>query len=226
MTVLLYTLAPLATALIGAVATAYKPPGAQLRSILQHFAGGVVFAAAAVELLPDIVHADAMLPTMIGSALGIVAMLALQSAERRVQGPMGLVAAASVDVLIDGLVLGLSFLHGTKQGLLMTIALSVEILFLGLAVASSIEGQSRTRVIGTTMGVAAALPAGAAISLALTGLSQATLSGFYAFGLIALLYLVTEELLVEAHEVEDRPVMPAAFFIGFVLLIYLDEFLR
>jgi len=222
---LLYTLAPLTAALIGGVTTAYRPPGEQLRSVIQHFAGGVVFAAAAVELLPDIVHANAMLPTMIGSALGIAAMLALQYAERRLQGPVGLVTAASVDVLIDGLVLGLSFLHGAKQGLLMTIALSVEILFLGLSVASSIEGQSKARVIGTTMGVAAALPAGAAVSLALVDLPQATLSAFYAFGLIALLYLVTEELLVEAHEVEDRAFMPAAFFIGFVLLIYLEEIL-
>ena len=49
--------------------------------------------------------------------------------------------------------------------------------------------------------------------------------GFYAFGLIALLYLVTEESLVEAHEIEDRAFMPAAFFIGFVLLIYLEELL-
>jgi ZIP family zinc transporter len=31
------------------------------------------------------------------------------------------------------------------------------------------------------------------------------LTGFFAFGLIALLYLVTEELLIEAHETPDRP---------------------
>lgn len=226
MEVLLYTLAPLAAALFGGLITAYRPPSDQLRSVVQHFAAGVVFSAAAVELLPDIIHSDAILPTMIGSALGIAAMMALQSAERRIQGQVGLVTAAAVDVLIDGLVLGLSFLHGAKQGLLMTIALSVEILFLGLSVASALQSSSKTRTIGTTMGVAFALPVGAALSLLLTGLSQATLSAFYAFGLIALLYLVTEELLVEAHEVEDRPFMPAAFFVGFVLLIYLDEFLR
>jgi ZIP family zinc transporter len=47
--------------------------------------------------------------------------------------------------------------------------------------------------------------------------------GFLAFGLIALLYLVTEELLVEAHESEDRPWVTAMFFVGFLLLLLLDE---
>ena len=48
-------------------------------------------------------------------------------------------------------------------------------------------------------------------------------TGFLAFGLIALLYLVTEELLVEAHETEDRPWVTAMFFIGFLLLLLLDQ---
>ena len=143
MQVLHYTLAPLAAALFGGLITAYRPPSEQLRSVVQHFAAGVVFSAAAVELLPDIIHSNAILPTMIGSTLGIVAMIGLQCAERRIQGQVGLVTAAAVDVLIDGLVLGLSFLHGAKQGLLMTIALSVEILFLGLSVASALQSPSK-----------------------------------------------------------------------------------
>lgn len=225
MKMLLYTSAPLAAALIGGLATAHRPPGAHLRSIVQHFAAGVVFAAAAAELLPDVVHSGAPVPTLIGSVLGIAAMLALQAAERRVRGAAGLIAASAIDVAIDGLVLGLSFLHGTKQGVLMTIALTIEVLFLGLSVSSAMERTSRARIFGVTVLIAVALPLGAAASLLLVGLSAGVLSGFYAFGLIALLYLVTEELLVEAHEVEDRAFMPAAFFIGFVLLIYLEELL-
>jgi ZIP family zinc transporter len=41
--------------------------------------------------------------------------------------------------------------------------------------------------------------------------------------LIALLYLVTEELLVEAHEVPDRPWVTATFFAGFLVLLLLEE---
>ena len=49
------------------------------------------------------------------------------------------------------------------------------------------------------------------------------LTGFFAFGLIALLYLVTEELLIEAHEIPDRPWVTALFFAGFLLLMVLEE---
>ncbi len=57
------------------------------------------------------------------------------------------------------------------------------------------------------------------------GLSPHILGGFYAFGLIALLYLVTEELLKEAHRMKDTAVMPIAFFAGFVGLMFLDQLL-
>lgn len=45
------------------------------------------------------------------------------------------------------------------------------------------------------------------------------------FVLIALLHLVTEEQLVEDHEVEDASWMTALFFVGFIALIVLNEVL-
>lgn len=57
-------------------------------------------------------------------------------------------------------------------------------------------------------------------------LSGATLAAFFAFGLVALLYLVTEEILVEAHEIPDTPLTTAIFFVGFLLLIVIEEMLR
>ena len=43
------------------------------------------------------------------------------------------------------------------------------------------------------------------------------------FGLMALLYLVTEELLVEAHEKPDSPLISAMFFVGFLALLLIEE---
>ena len=73
----------------------------------------------------------------------------------------------------------------------------------------------------------ALLPAGAAAgTLLFRGMPGAWLTGFFAFGLVALLYLVTEELLVEAHEKPETPLATAVFFVGFFLLIVLDEAIR
>ena len=41
-------------------------------------------------------------------------------------------------------------------------------------------------------------------------------------GIVALLYLVVEELLVEAHEVPETPWSIAAFFIGFLAFLILE----
>ncbi len=43
-----------------------------------------------------------------------------------------------------------------------------------------------------------------------------------AFGTAALLFLVTEELLTEAHEVKESPLMTSAFFIGFLAVFLLE----
>lgn len=43
-----------------------------------------------------------------------------------------------------------------------------------------------------------------------------------AFGVAALLYLVTEELLVEANEVTDTPIHTAVFFVGFIAFFLVD----
>lgn len=41
------------------------------------------------------------------------------------------------------------------------------------------------------------------------------------FALSALLYLVTEELLVEAHSEEDKPMYTGTFFLGFLIFLIL-----
>lgn len=225
MDVWIFTLGPVAAAILGATLAAYRRPGPTLTSALQHLAAGVVFAAAAGEILPDLKHEGSPWPVLIGGGAGIVTMLLIREVERRVKGPVGLMALVGVDILIDGLVLGLAFAAGEKAGLLLTIALTLEVLFLGLTVAAEL-GETTPgpgRVIGLTAGLVLLLPAGAMVAAPLAGLPEAYVTGLFAFGLIALLYLVTEELLVEAHEVPDRPWVTALFFVGFLLLLLLEE---
>jgi len=44
-----------------------------------------------------------------------------------------------------------------------------------------------------------------------------------AFATAALLYLVVEELLVEAHEEPETPLATVMFFVGFLVLFLLDS---
>jgi ZIP family zinc transporter len=66
------------------------------------------------------------------------------------------------------------------------------------------------------------LPVGAfAGEVLLRDASSHLLAGVLAFGSAALLFLVTEELLVEAHEVAETTLATTAFFAGFLLFLVL-----
>lgn len=224
-TAVLFTLAPAAAAVLGAAVAVSARPGPDLVSAIQHFAAGVVFAAAAGEILPDVMHAGSPVATIVGGLIGVGVMLLVKPLETLVKGPLGLLTMIGVDILIDGLVLGIAFAAGVKAGLLLTLALTVEILFLGLTVANELGEtvQSRLKIIGITAALVLLLPVGALLAVPVASFPAPVLTGFFAFGLIALLYLVTEELLIKAHETPDRPWVTAMFFVGFLLLLVLEE---
>lgn len=216
---------PVVVAILGALVTTMIKPGPLFVSAVQHLAAGVVFAAAAAEILPDLKHAGAVVPVILGGGLGVVVMLFIKWLEERVKGPLGLLTIVGVDLLIDGLVLGLSFLVGERAGILLTVALTLEVLFLGVVVAARINavgGKALTSVLATG-GLVLLMPLGSVLAFGANMLPPTIVTGFFAFGLVALLYLVTEELLVEAHETPDRPWVTALFFVGFLGLLVLDE---
>ena len=222
---LIYTLIPVAATIAGSAVAIWRSPGPRLTSALQHFAAGVVFAAAAGEILPDLKHKQSVVAVAAGGLLAVVVMLMVKALGERMKGTGGLVTIVAVDILIDGLVLGIGFAAGVTQGLLLTVALTIEVLFLGLSITPGLKAtiRSSAKVVAITSAIALLLPFGAALGNMLQGLPDNYLAGFFAFALIALLYLVTEELLVEAHEVPETPWITAMFFVGFLLLLMIEE---
>ena len=223
----IYTLIPVTATVFGAAISTQFRPGPVLISAVQHFAAGVVFAAAAGEILPDVMHGGSPLATVIGGVLGVGLMLLIKQLEGMVRGPVGLVLTVGVDVLVDGLLLGIAFAAGARAGILLTMALTIEVLFLGMTVATELKETvaSQLRVVGIVALIVLALPFGTIIAGSVAALPGPVLTGFFSFGLMALLYLVTEELLADAHETPDKPWVAAMFFVGFLLLITLDELL-
>ena len=227
MPIWLVALIPVVAVAAGASIAAVKPPGKAVTSGVQHFAAGLVFAAAAAEILPDLKHQGHPGLVLLGGVLGVAAMLAVRHFGERATGGTSLGIVTGVDVLVDGIVLGMGFAAGSRQGLLLVIALTVEILFLGLSVSLAFSNTIRSKVkrVATTTGIGLALPVGVALGYPAGQLPATWLAALFAFALVALLYLVTEELLVEAHEGEEGPVVTAMFFAGFLALLLLDEML-
>ena len=227
MSAILYTLIPLVAVIAGAILSVVRRPSPAFVSAMQHLAAGVVFAAAATEILPQIKHDASPLATLLGGMTGVAVMLLLKQLESRAKGPVAMLGAVGIDILVDGLVLGLAFVAGEKAGILLTVALTLEVLFLGLTVTAELSETiaSRLRVIAIVIGLSLLLPMGAAVAMPVALLSTTVIVGFLSFGLMALLYLVTEELLVEAHERPDSPLISAMFFVGFLGLLVIEELL-
>ncbi|MCP9223871.1 transporter [Erythrobacter sp. LQ02-29] len=225
MSVLAYTLIPLAAIILGAAFAILRKPGAAFTAGVQHLAAGVVFAAAAGEILPDLKHAQSPVAVLAGGLVGVGLMLLIRRVGENYQGPVGLTVLIGVDLFIDGLVLGIGFVAALQTGLLLTIALSLEVMFIGVALALELQQRSwsRAKMLGTMAAVGLLLPIGALFGTAASALPAPMLAGLFAFGLVALLYLVTEELLVEAHEAPEGPIVTSMFFVGFLALLMLEE---
>ena len=242
-----FALIPAGVALFGAVIATIRTPSPRIRTYVEHFAAGVVAAVAAAELLPAAIRGRSATAIVIGFGLGTLAMLLIahfsEGAEGEEDAPprpalpgragdalargsaMGMVAPVAVDVSIDGFLLGLAFAAGQKAGVLLAIGFALEMLSLGLATCATCRrhGWTVVRTLTSVVGIGACFVVGAAVAAGLLGgLSGPWLAGAIAFGLAALLYLVTEELLVEAHEVKETHPATAMFFVGFLTLIVLD----
>lgn len=225
-----YALLPLAAGLVGAIIAAVREPGPVARSYIQHLAAGVVISVVAVELLPEVVAQHAPVAVVIGFSLGVLAMLGIKYLAERSEAKAGegagnssaMLWAIGVDVFLDGLLIGVSFAEGADAGRLLTFALTIEMLSLSLAVSAALCRQKipKARVVMTTTGLMSLIVVGAAVGyLVLSAMSPTGMEIVLSFGLAALLYLVTEELLVEAHEEGDTPLATATLFAGFLVFL-------
>lgn len=220
---------PALVALGGGILASVWSPNHQIRSLIQHFAAGVVLAALAVELLPEIGREHAPGLVLVSAfALGSLFMYGLKLWTMRLEhqtstnGMMatglgsGLLLATFIDVATDGFIIGAGFAAGGETGTILALGLSVELLFLGLALAS--EATAGWRIIAISGALGGTVLIFSLIGkVLLTGASHSVIGGALAFSAAALLYLVTEELLMEAHEVEEKPISTLVLFGGFLL---------
>ncbi len=234
-TVGLLVVFPFLAAIVGAVVPAFHPPGPRLTSGVQHFAAGAVLAAIALDVLPGLQRQGYLGIATAGFVLGAAVLLGVRQLETRggaghdrpADGlPIGLLVAVGVDLLVDGILVGLSVATlGRAQGVALTIALTLVILPLALSVTVEVSNRGTGVVKSALVAplLSLALVAGAIGAVILLGSAPAAvLAGIFGLGVAALLFLAVEELLVEAHETADTPLLAAMFFVGFFALYIVD----
>ena len=163
-----YALIPAVAMILGGAWAIWRPPNENWRSAFLHFAAGLIFAVLSVEFLPDLLHEHSALITGIGFALGTMTMLAVRQLSEKGREKtsqdgegvsQGLIVASAVDIAVDGLMLGIGFAAGAKQGLLLILALTFEMITLGLAIALELQQgrKSRGSILRNVIALAAVL---------------------------------------------------------------------
>ena len=216
----LFTLIPAAAALIGGSIGSLRIPRKNFVSALQHFVAGVLIAAVATELLPKILGEKNHLTIAIGFVIGVIAMLLIEAWAHRLMQKKGagLITGACIDLFVDGLLIGVSFLAGLRSGLVIALSLSFCAFFLSMTVMTTLKGRGISRLLPLLL-IAAMLPLGGFIGGAVVSkLPHIILLETISFGVAALLYLGIEELLGEAHKREDNVWISATFFLGFFVV--------
>jgi zinc transporter, ZIP family len=230
-----YVVIAASAGILGGIVAFFWIPEVKARSAVQHFAAGVVISAVASELIPDVEKTGTTPGILGGFAAGGLAMIGLKwlvlkferMEERRHKLPVGLAAAAAADTLIDGAIISAGFSSGQQLGALLALALAVELFFLTLSVGSEFHKQKSKRLFGlmVTTGIALLLLVGAGCAFfLLQGASKATVAVLLSFGAAALIYLIAEELLVEAIEAEESLFSTAMLFAGFLFLLAVKLF--
>lgn len=212
---------PIAALVVTALIAVIRPVDNAWISKFQHFAGGVVISSVALELLPVSLKAGSVTGLSLGYAAGVAVMLAVD----RYADKAGTNLPIAIDLFIDGLLLMIGFAAGEKGGLLLLLGLTLETTALGMVIGPKLtDGVNKKKTaILVLMGFAASILTGAGFGLLLPEEAGFWFAGIIGFGIAALLYLVVEELIAEAHEVEDTAFTTTLFFIGFFIPLLLGQ---
>lgn len=219
---------PAVVLILGGLLALFWQPSKTLIGLIQHLAAGIILAALTIEVFPEMRRgATEQLGLIISFAVGVMFMYGVKLLgaylERRDESNAalqrfnyGLIITVFIDAALDGVTIGAGFAAGDKVGFALALGLSIEMLFLSMSMISdTING---ARILWLSAGLSVAIFVFAVLGYYFLSASSTTAIALaLAFSAAALLYLVTEELLIEAHVHEEESYSMLVLFAGFIL---------
>jgi zinc transporter, ZIP family len=223
---LLWLALPAVVMLAGGALTAVWRPSESLVALVQHVAAGVILGAITIEVFPEMRREDvAPLALLASFSVGALFMFGVKrlgiwlearsEAARGAQGlNYGFLIAVFLDAVLDGVTIGAGFSAEARVGFALALGLSIEMLFLGMSLISDTLHGARVFWLCASLGLTILVTAALGY-WTLSSLPRSYIAIALAFCAAALLYLVTEELLIEAHTHTEKPYAMLVLFAGF-----------
>ena len=233
-TIIVSTLAGLATAVGALLVIFFKRPSRKVVSVMMGFAAGIMIAISTLELIPEAVELGGVLNTAIGFLLGAGLMFGLDllvphshmgsgdkdNGEQAQLKKMGyfIFLGIAIHNLPEGLAIGAGFVAEESLGMSIAIALAIHNVPEGMATAVPLlgGGVSKGKVFLLTLIAGMMTPLGSVIGLMLFGLSESFLSISLSLAAGAMIYIVSDELIPHSHSSHSHWANAGLLF-GFLL---------
>ena len=233
----------LATGLGGLALFLVSNPSQRVLDTLLGGAAGVMLAALGFSLLVPALDAGSLAEVLVGFLLGGAAIALVdafmphlharfvaheRSAERRRIDRRGwmVLAALTIHNIPEGMAVGVAFAAGGADlGVPLAIAIAVQNIPEGTAAAVPLiaAGRSRRQAAGLALASGAVEPLAAFAAFGVVELIGGVLPFGLAFAAAAMLYVVVDELLPEAHERGFYREASLALLVGFAVMMTLDN---
>jgi ZIP family zinc transporter len=238
---LLSLVAGLATGLGGGLVALFGKLSMRTYDSLIGFAAGVMTAIATFGLIREALAQGSTLITLLGIAVGAVAMFALDrylphehehlpfACTDHVAYRRGLLlfTAMTLHNVPEGLAVGTSFAAQPGLGILLTIAIALHNIPEGVAVAGPFRacGMPRRQYVAWAIGSGLSEPLAALLGAIFVTMFESLLPFSLAFAGGAMLYVVSDELIPESHSHGYEHQATFGFVLGFMLLLLLSQVL-
>ena len=207
-------------------------------SFALHAAAGVVFAIVAVELMPRVLEATIPWVVVLAFVLGALFFIGLDLANHFIQarlgaspessGPYTIFLGVAIELLNDGIMVGAGTTITPALGFLLALGqvpANVPQAFATIATFKA-RGVARLRRILLTLALGIPVVLGATVGyFAVLGQPDLLKQTVLAFTAGALVILIVEEIMPEAHREWDAHVTSLAFISGFVVFMLISAYL-
>lgn len=213
----------------GALAEVF-PVSGRLLSLALHFAAGIVLGVVGIELMPRALQADPPWIPLLAFVAGGAVFIGLDGLVGYVQGRLGgaadrtsalaIFGGVSIDLFSDGIMIGTGTVLNPALGLLLALGQMPADVPEGFAAVATLRKAGIARRWRLAMAAAFAIPVllGAALGfLALRAAPEVVTVSVLAMTGGALVAVVVEEMVTEAHEGDTSRIGPLFLTAGFAL---------